>query len=235
MHTADPEKVKGYQKLLEHIGDVQAHMLQTWEFIQKTPEYTERCKEREKQKAQQKGKGCIRKEPDQPRGPRADFEKIREQHRDKHNIAHFNGCDVCYDCGRTASLDLQPMLQTNIWRQPCKPRTLYDKALKQGHLPVLVQRPRFRMDGWACRKCHWTSNNLLSRRCHKDSTKASDCAPNGNAPTGMEKSSNPSGKHSNGMVEVEGLPQDLARNDPIGKKGVPPIFSALMRGMGRLH
>ena len=182
--------------------------------MSRNPQSLLRGVRKEKTKMQQKEKGVSRKEPGQSRGPRADFARVREYHRSKHKVVCTKKCDVCYDCGRTTSHDLQPMLQTNVWRQPCVPRALYDKVLKQGHDPVLVQRPKFRLDGWACRRCHWSSNNLISRRCHADTKVPAEVTPTG----------------SNGQVAN---PRDSAPIVPNGNRVVPKILAALLRGASR--
>ena len=161
-HSSNVEIVQAYSRLLKHIGDVQVHMLNTWEFAQSTPEFIERQKQRAEQK---KVSRVPRGHKEASKGPRADYVRIREAHRAKHNVVTVHNCDVCYRCGRVAAHTLSDEKQTNVWRQECKPRVLFAKVLNQGHSPCLLRKPIYRLDAWACTRCCWTSNNLSVRKC----------------------------------------------------------------------
>ena len=91
-HGGNPQMERDYMSKLQMVRAVQCHMLNTWTYVQTTPEFVCYKAQRAAHRAEQKAKEV----PKRPNGAK----RQRTPMLSKHDIQKFGALEGCAKCGR---------------------------------------------------------------------------------------------------------------------------------------
>ena len=132
-----------YLNKLQMVRAIQCHMLNTWTYVQTTPEFVCYKTQRAAHRAEQKAK-------DGPRWPNG-VRRQRTPRLSKHDIQKSGALEGCAKCGRwEVSADPDAARK---WKAPCNAGQRHATVQRNGHTVELSAAPKRRGYAWVCKRC----------------------------------------------------------------------------------